>query len=271
MKPQPLTLSENDIAIVGLPFDEFSSFLRGPAQAPEKIREALHCGAMNLSSESGVDIGELATLKDIGDLENIDHPKDVVAPILKILETGASAISLGGDHSLTYGVIKAYSQVYPNLTLVQMDAHPDLNDEFDGNKFSHACPFARIMEEKLVKKLIQVGIRTLTPHQREQADRFGVEIVEMKDWSEGLRLSVEGPAYLSFDIDVLDPAYAPGISHHEPGGMTTRQAINFLNNQDFRLVGADIMEYDPVRDINGVTAMVCAKLLKEIAAKISTS
>ena len=108
----------------------------------------------------------------------------------------------------------------------------------------------------------------MTPHQREQAQKFGVEVVEMKDWSTNLDLKLGGSVFLSFDIDVLDPAYAPGISHHEPGGISTREAIEFINRQKMNLVGADIMEYNPDRDLNGVTAMVCAKLLKEIAGKV---
>jgi len=261
-------LKKGDVAIFGLPFDDFSSFLKGPSKAPKLILEALHNGSMNLSSESGADLGSEGCLQEIGNLEGIKHPRDVIDPIDEILATGASAIALGGDHSLTYGVVKAFSQHYENMTLLHLDAHPDLNDEFDGNRYSHACPFARIMEENLVGRLVQVGIRTMTPHQQEQAQKFGVEVIEMKNWSADIDLKLEGPVFMSFDIDVLDPAFAPGISHHEPGGMSTREAIDFINHQKMNLIGADIMEYNPDRDLNGVTAMVCAKLLKEIAGKI---
>jgi len=261
-------LQPNDIAMVGLPFDDFSSFLKGPAKAPDEIRKLLNSGAMNWCSESGIDLEKAGVLKDIGNITPISHPNDIVSPIAEIINKGARVIALGGDHSLSYGTIKGHSKSYPDLTVLHLDAHPDLNDEFDGNKYSHACPFARIMEQGLAVRLVQLGIRTLTPHQREQAEKFAVEIIQMRDWTSSMKLKVDGPILLSFDIDVLDPAFAPGISHHEPGGMSTRDAIDFINNQEMDLVGADIMEYNPNRDINGVTGMLCAKLLKEIAGKM---
>lgn len=261
-------IAPNDIAVVGLPFDDFSSFLKGPAKAPDEITRLLHCGAMNLCSESGIDFGETGGLKEVGNITPISHPDDIINPIEGLIERGARIIALGGDHSLSYGTIKAHAKAYPKLTVLHFDAHPDLHDEYNGNKYSHACPFARVMEQNLAVRLIQVGIRTLTPHQHEQAKKFGVEIIQMSEWSPSLKLKMEGPVFISFDIDVLDPAFAPGISHHEPGGMTTRDAIDFINNQEMDLVGADIMEYNPDRDINDVTGMVCAKLLKELAAKM---
>jgi len=113
-----------------------------------------------------------------------------------------------------------------------------------------------------------VGVRTANPHQNIQAEKFGSQILEMRGvpWPRPFRF--EGPVYLSLDLDVLDPAFAPGVSHHEPGGMTTRDVIAMIQNLDADLVGADLVEYNPSRDLNGVTAAVSAKLLKEIAAKI---
>lgn len=263
------SLKENDVALLGLCFDEFSSFLKGPVLAPAKIREALHCGAMNLCTESGVDLGLLPNFKDLGDLNNITHPNDVIKPIAQIVESGARTLFLGGDHSLTYGIVKGHAKTYEDLSILHLDAHPDLYDELDGNRYSHACPFARIMEEGLAKRLVQVGIRTLNTHQKEQAERFGVEIVHMKDWHKDLTIDLKGPVYLSLDIDVLDPAFAPGISHHEPGGFSTRELIDFIGKQTLNLIGADLVEYNPKRDTHDMTAMVCAKLLKEIVGKLS--
>lgn len=262
------SLQPNEIGVIGLPFDDFSSFMQGPAKAPDEIRKMLQNGSMNMCSESGLDLEATGILKDLGNIDSIKHPKDIVAPIEEFIEGGGKIISLGGDHSLSYGTIKGHAKRYTNLTVLHLDAHPDLHDEYDGNEYSHACPFARVMDQGLTSRLIQVGIRTLTPHQQEQAEKFNVEIIQMKDWTPSIDLKLEGPVYLSFDIDVLDPAFAPGISHHEPGGMSTRDAINFINNQKMELVGADIMEYNPDRDFNGVTGTLCAKLLKEIATKM---
>jgi len=184
-----------------------------------------------------------------------------------LLERRLRPIALGGDHSITYPVIRAISRKYPGLAILDFDAHPDLYDEFQGSRSSHACPFARIMEQGLARRLVQVGIRTLNGHQRRQAERFGVELIQMKDWR-GILPALDGPLYLSFDLDVLDPAFAPGVSHREPGGLSMREALGAIQSVSAEIVGADIVEFNPRRDVMNVTAAVCAKLLKEIAAKM---
>jgi len=136
----------------------------------------------------------------------------------------------------------------------------------DGKRYLHCSPFARIMENGLVRRLVQVGIRGMNGHQRIQAEKFGVEVHEMKTWKDAIPFHFKDPLYISFDLDALDPAFAPGVSHFEPGGLSTRQAIDILHQVRAQIVGADIVEYNPKRDTTGVTGMVCAKLLKEIAA-----
>jgi agmatinase len=185
-----------------------------------------------------------------------------------LISHGLKPISLGGDHSITYPIVKSFRRRFPHLSLLHIDAHPDLYDELQGNRFSHASPFARIMEEKLADRLVQVGIRTITGHQRAQANKFGVEVHEMKHWSGSLVLQFDTPVYLTIDMDALDPAFAPGVSHHEPGGLSTREVINLIHSVKAPLIGADIVEFNPTRDPLGITAMACAKLLKEVAAKM---
>jgi len=124
------------------------------------------------------------------------------------------------------------------------------------------------MEERLAKQLIQVGIRTMNQHQRLQAHRFKVEVVEMRELPAYRRLKLRGPVYISFDMDVLDPAFAPGISHREPGGMSVREAISHLHAIRGNIVGADIVEYNPRQDVSQLTAMVAGKILKEILGKM---
>src|SRR5260370_18907645 len=212
--------------LLGIPLDVNSSYLRGPAEAPGKIREALRSDASNNWTELGVDLGAASAFSDAGDLR-LNNSRDKVGEDFKeieravgeLLEKGVRPVSLGGDHSVTYPILKAFEGRYPELTIVHFDAHPDLYDEFEGSRVSHACPFARIMEEHLAKRLVQVGIRTMNGHQREQAARFGVEVSEMRALPAYRKLRIDGPVYISFDIDVLDPAFAPGVSHREPGGM----------------------------------------------------
>lgn len=259
------------IGLVGFCFDHNSSFLRGPAEAPTLIREAFYSDSSNSWSESGVDLSQPDIFYDAADvLPQAGQAMETLieSKISELLADNLTPISLGGDHSVTYPIIKAISRKYPKLSLLHIDAHPDLYDEFEGNRYSHACPFARIMEENLVQRLVQVGIRTLNGHQRQQVERFGVEVIEMKDWRDDLTIEFETPLYISIDLDGLDPAFAPGVSHREPGGLSTRQVVNLIQRVKQKVVGADIVEYNPKMDFTNVTAMVCAKLLKEISAKI---
>jgi agmatinase len=264
-------LGPGAVALVGVPLDENSSYLRGAALAPPRVREALGSGSSNMCTELGADLGSEPRLADLGDLALPGGAAALAAiesAVALALARGARVLSVGGDHSVTYPILRAYARAYPRLTILHLDAHPDLYDEFEGNRYSHASPFARIMEEGLAARLVQVGIRTMSPHQREQADRFGVEVVEMREWRAGLELGLEGPVYVTVDLDALDPAFAPGVSHHEPGGLTTRDAIGLVHGVAGPVVGADVVEYNPTRDPLGVTAAVAAKLVKELAGRM---
>jgi arginase len=257
------------VAVVGVPLDENSSFLSGAALAPPRIRQALHSGETNLCAEDGTDLGTDSRWLDLGDLDlqgGGDAFGRIEAAVATLLEQDLRTLALGGDHAITYPILRAYATKYADLTVLHLDAHPDLYDEFEGSRHSHACPFARIMEEGLVKRLVQVGIRTANPHQRDQARRFGVEVVEMRHYQPPLALGLTGPLYVSIDLDVLDPAFAPGVSHHEPGGFSVRQVLRLLQELRVPVVGADIVELNPHRDLVGSTAMVAAKLLKEITS-----
>lgn len=255
--------------LLGIPFDANSSYLRGAADAPPLIRQALHCDSSNSSTESGIELDSGFVL-DAGDIK---LPPDGEFPAIEhavtgLLDQGQSPVCLGGDHSITYPILRAFARRFADLTIVHFDAHPDLYEVFDGNRYSHACPFARIMEQGLAKQLIQIGIRTMNAHQREQAARFGVKVVQMRELPASEKLQLAGPIYVSFDIDVLDPAFAPGVSHREPGGMSVREAIAHLHAITGDVVGADIVEYNPQQDVSQLTAPVCAKILKEILGKM---
>lgn len=257
-------------ALLGIPFDAYSSYLRGAADAPPKIREALGCDASNSWTETGVDLGAAGAYDDAGDLSFTDENafSEIEKSVGSLISQGKRPVCLGGDHSITYPIVKAFARHYPQLTIIHFDAHPDLYDELDGNRLSHACPFARIMENGLAKRLVQIGIRAINGHQREQAQKFGVEVVEMPALPACDRLRGKGPVYITFDLDVLDPAFAPGLSHREPGGMSVREAIAHLHAIEGTIVGADLVEYNPVQDVAGMTATVAAKILKEILGKM---
>ena len=259
------------LAIIGIRYDENSSFTKGAADAPPQIRAALRSDAWNLTTENGTDLSGENVFFDAGDIEPVpgsDMFTLIENSVYTLLADGMAPISLGGDHSVTHPIVRAFARKYPNLSILHFDAHPDLYDNYQGNRNSHASPFARIMEQKLAKRLVQVGIRTFTSHQRDQVRKFGVESIEMHQLSDPLQLEFDSPVYISFDIDALDPAFAPGVSHREPGGLSTRQAIDLIQRLKGKVVGADIVEFNPRMDPLHITGTVCAKLLKEIAARM---
>jgi len=265
-------LKSNDVALVGILSDANSSHKRGAAAAPELIRRALHSGSANLCSELGVDLAENNCFIDVGDRQVDNDPESFLSiedEIIEITQQGALPLVLGGDHAITYPVLRAIKRANGPVNILHFDAHPDLYHDYEGNPYSHASPFARIMEEGLASRLVQIGIRTLNQGQRQQAERFGVEIHEMRNLDmNSMAPDFDGPVYISCDIDALDPAFAPGVSHREPGGLSVRDILGLIQRVPNRIVGADIVEYNPSCDINNMTAMVAAKLLKEIAGRM---
>jgi agmatinase len=258
------------ITLLGIPWDGSSSSQRGAAEAPPRIREALRAASSNPFNERGDDLSAPDVLADAGDLALQENAADarqaIEAGVRAVLEAGGTPLLLGGDHSITYPILRAYED-WESLTVVHFDAHGDLYDEYEGDRFSHACPFARVMEAGLASRLIQIGIRTLTPHQRDQARRFDVEILGAERWREAIPVvgAVRGPVYVSLDLDVLEPMLAPGLSHPEPGGLSVRDVLDTLAALRAPLAGADIVEYNPRNDWRDLTARVAAKFVKEIA------
>jgi arginase len=261
------------LKVIGVPYDSNSSFLKGAAFAPNRIRLMEKEGSANAFAENGVEILNHVNYEDVGDIvfETTDPKKafeTIKAKIGSLISDKTKVVSIGGDHSVSYPIISAFADRYDGLNILHFDAHADLYDNFDDNPYSHASPFARILEGGKIKSLTQVGIRTLSKHQKEQAEKFGVRIIEMKDLNLDFMQNMSSPLYISLDLDVLDPAFAPGVSHHEPGGMSTRGLLEIIQNVNVEIVGADIVEYNPIRDIHNMTAMVGYKMLKELIAKM---
>ena len=259
------------ISIIGIPTDRHSSFLRGPAKAPAKIRAALTSDHGNDASERGSEMGHDFTLNDLGDVAIAEDSFDDARIIDAIRACPDPVIVLGGDHSISFPVVRALAERHGAFDVLHFDAHPDLYDSLNGDRRSHASPFARIMEGGYAARLVQVGIRTLNRHNREQAERFSVEIIEARAFRDEWRPIFERPVYISIDLDAFDPAFAPGVSHHEPGGLSVRQVVNILLDLNVPIIGADVVELNPDRDVNGVTAVLAAKLVKELAAAMTAN
>ena len=262
-------MSVEPISLLGLPVDANSSFLFGCARGPAAIRGALHSASGNDANEAAVavtpmfdDVGDVMVANERGSHADADT---ITQAVRAQLAAGRQVISIGGDHSVTYPILRAFRERHDDLTVVHIDAHPDLYDDLDGNPFSHASPFARALEEGCVTTLIQLGIRTATPHQVEQAARWDVTMLSPRQLDGFVPSTLHGPIYLSVDLDGLDPSCAPGVSHHEPGGLTVREVLDVVDSLPGPLVGADVVELNPTRDLVDMTAMVAAKLVKEIA------
>ncbi|MDQ2817209.1 MAG: agmatinase [Candidatus Eremiobacteraeota bacterium] len=267
----PISSAGFAVCVLGFPTDCNSSYLRGPAKAPGAIRKALWNEGTNSFTESGLDLRADGVLTDGGDLSLRDDPSDVQAithSITAQLIHSKRVMSLGGDHSITYPIVRAYAQRFAGLSIVQFDAHPDLYPVFAGNRLSHACPFARILEDAGIAGLTQVGIRTMTPPQREVADRYHVRVFGASGQEEAIRALTRGPVYVSVDLDGLDPAFAPGVSHREPGGLSVREVLSLIGAIPGTIVGADVVELNPDEDVRDMTATVAAKIVKELISRM---
>ena len=261
------------IKVIGVPYDKNSCFLKGSAAAPPLIRQMDSNGSSNSFCEDIKEIKIDRNYIDLGDISIKEADPEFAYKLIKRniqqeLTDSDKIICLGGDHSISFPIIEAYAEKFKDLNVLHLDAHPDLYDNYDNNPYSHASPFARLMEKNILKSLTQVGIRTLNTHQKEQAELFDVKIIEMKNFSYDFIKTLESPLYISIDLDVLDPAFAPGISHYEPGGLTSRELITIIQSIPVSIVGADIVEYNPVRDLNNMTAMLAYKLFKELVSKM---
>jgi len=256
------------ITLIGFPWDASSSYARGPALAPPVICAALNSAASSPYSLNGTDIREAIKSYVLAELpgDAAACRNAIEAAIEAILEEGGKPISLGGDHSITYPVLHAVKKKYGAVNVLHIDAHPDLYDEFNGDRYSHACPFARALEDGCIGNLVQLGIRSASPDQRafgktHDAVMLGADEVDLIPYER-----LQAPLYVSIDLDGLDPAFAPGVSHPEPGGLSTRDVLSVLSKLPAPPVGADIVELNPANDINLATANVAARFAKELAA-----
>ena len=227
--------------------------------------------AGNPYTEAGIRLRLCENVVDAGDAPLLEDGEDrttIETFVSHQLEFGRRMLSLGGDHSITFPIVRAFARRYPKLNLVHFDAHPDLYSTFGGNRFSHACPFARILESADIGSLIQIGIRTMTPSQREVAERYGVRVFGPDELDEARKALPGGEVYVTLDLDGIDPAFAPGVSHREPGGLSVRDALKLVAAIPGNVVGADVVELNPDCDVDGLTAAVAAKFAREFMGRM---
>jgi arginase len=265
------------LAFVGLPCDTQSTFRHGPAEAPLRIRLAYDGRGYNSTTEMGADLGGLVS--DAGDwlpgrAWDETHGK-YVEQAEQLFAGGSTPFFAGGDHAVTMPLVAALEVLDEAVHVVQLDAHPDLYPEFAGDPWSHACVGARILEMEHVASLTQIGVRTLNRPQLEVARRHPgrLTILEARDVpyrpSDLAHIPANAPVYLTVDLDAFDPAFAPGVSHPVPGGLTPRQALALIQKGPWRLIGMDAVEVNPVHDLGDRTALLAARLLHEAMGRVA--
>lgn len=278
-----------DVALLGIPYDGGSSYRSGARFGPRAVREQSSL-IRPWHPVLKVHPFERLRVADCGDVDvvpiSIERTYEAVtARIDAVTAAGATPVCVGGDHSVTLPILRSLARRHGPLGVVHFDAHPDTWDEYFGSKFFHGTPFRRAVEEGLIepRRMIQVGIRgpLYGPEDFAFHDRHGIEVIRIEAVKEqgtawvGERLARlrGGPTYVSFDIDVVDPAYAPATGTPEVGGLTSYEALSLLRSlAGVTLVGADVVEVSPPYDGPGqVTALLAANLLFELVSLLAFS
>ncbi|WP_456419930.1 agmatinase [Methanocaldococcus infernus] len=263
----------SNIAIVSIPYDETSSFKPGSREGGLSIRR-VSWGLESYSPELERDLNDI-NFCDLGDLDLYGSQEEkfkmIKEAVKSILSDGRKVISLGGEHSITYPIVEAYKEFYKDLVVIQFDAHCDLRDEYLGNPLSHACVMRRIYE--INKEIMQFGIRSGDKEEWNFAKKHNIYLKRRLLSEEDIKhiKELNKPIYLTIDIDVLDPAYAPGTGTPEPCGFSSRELFNslyMLKEVSDKIVGFDVVEVSPPNDVNDITSITAAKIVRELLLMI---
>jgi len=280
--PYTTDLSDLDIALVGVPYDGAVEARSGARQGPRQIRD-MSSMMRSIHHVTRINPYELCRVADVGDVHfsqifDVAASHADIADFYKMLhQAGIVPLSAGGDHSITLPIMRAIA-AKDSVGLVHIDAHTDCCDEEMNSKYSHGTPFRRAVEEGLLDPLraIQIGIRGAANSDEcwEFGPKHGIRIMYIEEFhklgvekviAEARRVVGKGPTYVSFDIDSLDPAFAPGTGTPEIGGLTATEAQGLIRGlRGLNLVGADVVEVAPPFDSSGTTALIAATIMYEI-------
>lgn len=256
----------SEIVIVGYPFDSTSSFRAGSRNGPNSLRFF----SWNLETFSNYQKKDIHTKNyfDMGDIElplgNIKKTNEIIFNTTKkLLKSNKKIISLGGEHSITYPILKAFNDFYEDFILIVFDAHADLREEYMGTKFSHACVTRNCAKLIGEKRICQLGIRSYTEEEYEFSKKllffdenltyFNFDLIKNKK------------IYISIDLDVLDPSIVPGTGTPEAGGLKFKEFIDFLLKfKNTEIIGTDIVELSPEHDVSGISSAAAAKIVREL-------
>ena len=270
-----------EFVILGVPFDATSSFRSGSRLAPNAIREASY-NFETYIKEFDVDL-ESVPIFDAGNMEEYgtvdEMVEDVTREVKKILEKGAIPVVLGGEHSVSPGVVKAYKDMGKDIGVMVIDAHLDFRDDYLGVRNSHACATRRMAEIVGVENVAVIGVRSMCKEEREDAKRMGLLYFTDEDLqerkfpeivSEALAHLGKERIYLTIDADGLDPSIAPGVGNPEPFGLTGWHLRTLLKMLPGSMCGFDFVEVCPPVD-NGNTSALAAKVIRQLMAGLHSN
>ncbi|MBB4819933.1 guanidinopropionase [Pseudomonas alcaligenes] len=270
------------LALVGVPWDGGTTNRAGARHGPREVRN-LSSLMRKVHHVSRIAPYDLVRIGDLGDspvnpIDLLDSLKRIEGFFREIHQAGTVPLSVGGDHLVTLPIFRALAHHRP-IGMIHFDAHSDTNDCYFGdNPYTHGTPFRRAVEEGLLdpKRTVQIGIRGSIYSAEDEAfaEECGIRVIHMEEFAElgvqatlaeARRVVGDGPTYISFDVDVLDPAFAPGTGTPEIGGMTTLQAQQMIRGlRGLNLIGADVVEVSPPFDQGGATALVGATMMFEL-------
>jgi len=271
-----------EIGLIGVPWDGGTTNRPGARHGPRQMRDQSTL-MRNVHHITGAEPYRLAHCADLGDtpvnpVDLVDSLERIETFFRSVHEAGVLPLSAGGDHLVTLPILKVLGKGRP-LGLVHFDAHTDTWDRYYGEyKYTHGTPFRRAIEEGVLdpKRTIQIGIRgsLYTPEDKDWGLAQGIRVIEIEEFdklgvektiAEARRVAGEGPVYVSFDVDGLDPVYAPGTGTPEIGGFTTAEAQRMVRGlRGLDIVGADVVEVSPPFDQSGMTALVAVTMMWEI-------
>jgi agmatinase len=262
------SFADADWVLVGIPFDGTTSFRPGARFGPEAIRSA-SWGLETYSPLQDRDL-EQVSYYDAGELEFPLGNRDAILDIIRenardVLAAGKRWLGLGGEHLVTFPVIEAYIEKYPDLAVLHFDAHADLREDYLGERLSHATVLRRVVDLIGPERLVQLGIRSGPKEEFDWMRRNGTLLERPEDLPRALARLSGRPVFLTIDLDVLDPSIMSGTGTPEPGGMSFSTFVDWLLKfQDLNFVGADVVELSPHYDASGVSTVVAAKVVREV-------
>lgn len=255
------------VAVVPVPFDLTTSWMSGTRQGPRAIIEASgYMELYDIETKSEVYLKGISTNEDVLALSSDELNDAVYQRVSKHIDAKKFVVTLGGEHSVSYGAAKAHIEKYADLSILHFDAHTDRREEFENNKFSHACTLRRISE--LNEDIISVGIRSLDVSELQYLDEkkvfYAEHIFHSMDWAEKMVAMLKPNVYITFDLDVFDPAIMPSTGTPEPGGLYWYPVLHALRlvAEHRNLVGVDVVELSPTE--NKAPDFLAAKLIYKI-------